>query len=91
MTIENKRYERLRKLSPLKAIQAWMDGDFSINEEKALLDAVRTGTNTKLSDNEVADLIWESIDFEDDAQTCLSKIRARKRDCFESKLVDSSL
>jgi hypothetical protein len=71
-----RRLERLRKLSALKAIETWMDAGFTIGEDDALLFAIRAGTRTKLSDAKITDLIWDCIDSEVDAQTCLSKIRA---------------
>ena len=70
-----KNYERLKRLSPLAAVQVWIDGDFSIGEDPALLFAIRTGTNTKLSDSEITDLICDSIEAEEDAKTCLAKIQ----------------
>jgi len=69
-----RRYERLKKLTPQQAIQAWMDADFRVGEEEALLFAIRNGTNTKISDTALEALIWESIDAEEDAKTCLLKI-----------------
>jgi len=71
-----KNYERLKTLSPLEAVKVWMDGDFTIDEDSALLVAIRAGTKTRLSDSEIIDLICDSIDNEDDAKTCLAKIQA---------------
>jgi len=51
-----------------------MDADFRVGEEEALLFAIRNGTNTKISDTALEALIWESIDAEEDAKTCLLKI-----------------
>jgi hypothetical protein len=70
-----KNYERLKKLTPLQAVQTWMDGDFTIGEDEALLFAIRAGTKTQLSDEEIADLILECIEAEDDPKTCLQSIQ----------------
>jgi hypothetical protein len=68
-------YERLKKLSPLEAIKTWMDGDFTIGEDDALLFAIRAGTKTQLSDEKIADLIFECIETEDDPKTCMQIIQ----------------
>src|SRR5665213_1465411 len=35
------RFERLRALAPIEAVQAWLDGDFGVDDEPAMISAIR--------------------------------------------------
>ncbi len=70
------RMETLKKLPPLEAVQAWLDGDFGIDEEPALCAAIRKDFRITLSDDDIADVIFEAMGDECDAATCLERLVA---------------
>ncbi len=67
-----KRFDKLRALSPLEAVQAWLDGDFGFGEEAAMIAAIRKDTRVMRSDVEIIDFMTDALTEEDaDAQNCL--------------------
>ena len=71
---DNKRFERLRALSPIEAVQAWLDGAFGFDDEPALLEAIRRDSRVQLSDKEITDVILAAMDDESNAQECLERL-----------------
>jgi len=69
-----KRFERLRALSPLQAIEAWMTGDFGLGDEPALVEAIRKDTRVTLDDDGVADVIATAMDDGVSAAECLERL-----------------
>jgi len=49
--------------------------DFAIDEEDALLHAIRTETKSALSDEQITDLICNAMETEQPAATCLKNIQ----------------
>lgn len=77
MFIANKeRYESLKKLTPLEAVQAYLDGNFGIGDEPALNSAIRKDPRIALSDRQITDLICEAMDEELDAEACWQRLIA---------------
>jgi hypothetical protein len=75
LTPQNKaRFEKLKTLSPLAAIQAWLEGEFGIGDEPALCFAIRKDARIKLSDDDIADTIIDAMDEELTAQECLDRL-----------------
>ena len=72
--MNQERFERLRALSPLEAVQAWLDGSFGMDDEPALLEAIRRDSRVRLSDDIITDLVCEAMDRELDASQCLENI-----------------
>ena len=69
------RLERLRKLSPVEAAKTWLEGDFGIDEEPALLEAVRKDKHIMLPDDKIIDLFSEAMMEEDvDAEEFLERL-----------------
>jgi len=68
------RFERLRALTPLAAVRAWLDGDFGIGDEPALLAAIRRDPRVTGSDDDITDVICEAIDDGLDAAACLERL-----------------
>ena len=68
------RYEALRALSPVDAVQAWLDFKFGIDDEPAMLEAIRRDSRIRLSDEEIIDTIQNAMDEELGAQACLGKL-----------------
>ena len=70
------RMETLKKLPPLEAVQAWLDGDFGMNEESALCYAIRKDARITLSDDDICEVIFEAMDDGWDATACLERLAA---------------
>ena len=65
---------RLRALSPVDAIQAWLDGDFGIGDEPAMIAAIRMDTRIVVSDEGIEDVIFNAMNEGFDASTCLEQL-----------------
>ena len=68
------RYEALRALSPVDAVQAWLDFKFGIDDEPAMLEAIRRDSRIRLSDEEIIDTIQNAMNEELGAQACLGRL-----------------
>jgi len=69
------RFERLRKLTPVEATRAWLDGDFGLEDEPAMIEALRKDKRITLSDDKIIDLFGEAMMEEDvDAQEFLERL-----------------
>ena len=68
------RFERLRALTPIDAVRAWLDGDFGIGDEPAMLAAIRRDMRVAGSDNDITDTICEAMDDDLDASACLERL-----------------
>lgn len=73
-----KRFERLRRLSPLDAVQAWLDGDFGMGDEDAMIAAIRKDPRITASDDQIIDTIIDAMGEEVDAATCLESLAGLK-------------
>ena len=71
------RFEQLRNLSPVEAARAWLDGDFGVGDEPALIEAIRRDNRIKLSDDEIIDFFAEAMEDDCDAQRCLDELASR--------------
>ena len=69
--------DAFKKLPPLEAIQAWLDGDFGMDEESDLCAAIRKDPRITLSDDKISEIISEAMDDESDAATCLERLAAQ--------------
>jgi hypothetical protein len=72
------RMEKLKKLSPFEAIQAWLDGDFGMDEEPALIFAIRKDDRITLSDDDIVEVILDAMEDNCDAATCLESLAAAR-------------
>ena len=70
------RMESLKKLTPPEAVQAWLDGDFGMNEESALCFAIRKDARITLSDDDITEVIFGAMDDGCDAAVCLERLAA---------------
>ena len=68
------RFERLRALAPVDAVRAWLDGDFGIGDEPAMLAAIRRDTRVAGSDDDIIDTICDAMDDGLDASACLERL-----------------
>ena len=66
------RFEKLRTLSPVEAVKAWLDGDFGVDDEAALISAIRKDSRITRSDDEIIDFMADALMEENaEAQKCL--------------------
>jgi hypothetical protein len=75
MQIQNKeRFESLRALAPIDAVRAWLDGDFGIGDEPAMIEAIRKDARVSLSDDDIIDVVSDAMDEGLDAAACLERL-----------------
>ncbi len=65
---------KMRMLSPVAAVQAWLDGAFGIGEEPALTFAIRKDTRITISDGQITDATFDAMDEGLDAPACLKRL-----------------
>ena len=59
----------------MEAARAWLDGEFGIYDEPAMIEAIRKDKRIKLSDNEIANFFFKALGEDDwDAQRCLDEL-----------------
>ena len=68
------RFESLRALAPIDAVRAWLDGDFGMGDESALISAIRKDTRISLSDDDITDAIMDAMDNGLEAAACLEQL-----------------
>lgn len=66
--------ERLKRLSPIEAIQTWLDGDFGLDEEPVLCAAIRKDLRITLSHDEIFASLSETMEDKCDAQRCVERL-----------------
>jgi hypothetical protein len=68
------RFEQLRTLSPLEAVRAWLEGDFGIGDEPALIEAIRKDRRVVLKEEALVSIICEAMDRGQDAAQCFERL-----------------
>lgn len=72
---DNNRFQALRNLTPVEAVKAWLEGDFGMGDEAALIHAIRQDSRIKGSDNAIIDFMADAMLEETiDAQECLDRL-----------------
>ena len=71
---DKKRSEKLSALLPVDAVRAWLDGDFGMGDEPALISAIRKDPRIKISDDEIEDAIMDAMDDGTDAEACFKRL-----------------
>jgi hypothetical protein len=69
-----KTFEELSALSPLDAVRAWLDGDFCIGDEPAMISAIRKDSRIKISSVAVEDVILDALDEGLNAEACFKRL-----------------
>lgn len=78
--MQNKqRFESLKNLAPIEAITVWLDGNFGIGDEPALISAIRKDTRISLSDDAIIDAVCDAMDEELSAQECLERLASASK------------
>jgi hypothetical protein len=79
MNTQNKeRFDRLQALSPVDAVQAWLDGDFGMGDEPAMIIAIQRDPRVSLSDDDIIDIVCDAMDEGLDAQACLERLASSR-------------
>ena len=72
------RFQSLRGLAPVEAAKAWLEGEFGIYDEQALIEAIRKDKRIKLSDEKITEFFYQALSLEiQDAQRCLEELASR--------------
>jgi hypothetical protein len=71
---DKKRFEKLSALLPVDAVRAWLDGDFGMGDEPALISAIRKDPRIKISDDAIEDTVLDVMDEGLDAEACLERL-----------------
>jgi len=78
LPITNKnRYEGLRKLSPLEAVEAWLEFAFGIGDEPAMLEAIQKDPEISLKEEEIEEVILQAMGEEWTPEKCLAELKER--------------
>jgi hypothetical protein len=72
--VNQERFELLRRLSPAEAGKAWLEGDFGMGDEAALIEAIRKDKRIRRSDDEIIDLMIEMMEDGLDGQAVLDRL-----------------
>ncbi len=89
--VNQERFDRLRKLNPLQAVQAWINGDFGMDEEPALIEAFRKNPLIRWSDDEICDIMMAAMDEELTASQAFERLTRATRFFPPSDLADEEL
>ena len=68
------RFEQLRALSPIAAVQAWLDGDFGLDDEPALIFSIRKDPRVVASDDDIMDAMCDVMESGLDAAAGLERL-----------------
>ncbi len=69
----------IRDMTPLQALQSWLDGKVGIEEEAALLEALHKDKQISLSDEEIIDCVFDAMESELGAKECLERLQLATR------------
>src|SRR6476661_8152673 len=73
-TVLQQRFESLRKLAPREAVQAWLNGEFGIDDEPALIEALRRDPRVIGSDDQIIDTFCNAMVEGWDAQRTFERL-----------------
>ena len=71
---DRQRFESLRKLAPREAVQAWLNGEFGIDDEPALIEALRRDPRVIGSDGQIIDTFCNAMVESWDAQRTFERL-----------------
>lgn len=66
--------DRLKSLSPLQAVQAWLREDFGHGERNYLITAIQRDRRIELDDDEIAYVIHDAMQSGVDAPTVFDRL-----------------
>ena len=68
------RFEKLKSLTPIQAVEAWLNGEFGIGDEPAMIAAIRKDQRIQLSDQMIIQLIGDAMADEIEPTDCLERL-----------------
>lgn len=77
-TQNQERFDRLQALSPIDAVQAWLNGDFGMGDEPAMIAAIRSDPRVSLSDDDIINIVCDAMDEGLDATACLERLASSR-------------
>jgi hypothetical protein len=76
--VNKERYEHLRALAPFEAVRAWINGEFGIGDEPAMISAIRKDTRISISDEAIEDILMDAMEDRLDAAARLERLAASR-------------
>jgi hypothetical protein len=73
-TQEREHLDRLKSLSPLQAVQAWLREDYGQGERNYLITAIQRDRRIELDDDEIAYVIHDAMRSGSDAPTVFDRL-----------------
>ena len=77
-TQNQERFDRLRALAPVDAVRAWLDWDFGIGDEPAMITAIRRDARVSLSDEDIIKAVCDAQGEGLNAPDCLERLAASR-------------
>jgi hypothetical protein len=73
--VNKKRFEQLKSLFPAEAVSAWLEGNFGVGDEPALVVAILKDSRIKLSPEKIEEFMSDMMDSEEvDVQAILDRL-----------------
>lgn len=69
------RFERLRQLTPIEAARAWLEGDFGLGDEPALIEALRKDKGITATDDKIIDIFLDAMEENVSAEEVLERLK----------------
>jgi hypothetical protein len=67
----------LKSLSPRDAVKAFLDGEFGLNEEFAIVEAIQKDSRITINENEIMDILCDELEEESlDADAVFARLVA---------------
>ncbi|HWH68647.1 MAG TPA: hypothetical protein VNT26_04645 [Candidatus Sulfotelmatobacter sp.] len=66
----------VKDLTPLEAVEAWLDGKAGTEEEEALLQAIHKDDLITLTDEEILESVFEAMEQGLNPEQCLERLEA---------------
>lgn len=57
----DERFQRLRSLTAVEAATAWLEGDFGIEDDAAMVEAIRKDRRIKVTDERILNFFTEAL------------------------------
>ena len=73
-TKNQERYDELQALAPIDAVRAWLNGEFGMGDEQAMITAIRRDTRISLSEDAIIATMFEAMTEGLDAPGCLERL-----------------
>ncbi len=68
------RLEMLYDMTPEEAIRTWLEGAFTIGEDKVLAEVVKQGLSLRMSESDIMDVVSDCIVEELGVKECMKRL-----------------